>query len=171
MLLCLKGLNISPTVSKLGNPLQTLLNRTAFLSILHGISMYSALHAICLASVTRASCLQIIPESGTPVAFRGTVRNREVPAGTRCHVHMGSAACSQLCPQRALPAQDSANIHGNRDGGGKWHTYPRLWHILCHFQIRSDIYPKPPLGHLGLWGNLWSWKENQSFTEKQKVSI
>lgn len=69
---------------------------------------------VCLASVRRGSCLQTIPEWGTPVAaaFRGPTRDRKVPAGTGCHVHVGSAACSQLCPQQALPAQDSANIHG-----------------------------------------------------------
>lgn len=170
MLLCLKDLNISPPVSKLGNPLQTLLNRTAFLSIVYGISMYSALHTICLASVTWTSCLQIIPESGTPVAvaFRGTIRNRKVPAGTHCHVHVGSAACSQLCSQRTLPAQDSANIHGNRGRGSKWHTYPGLGHILCHFQTRTDLYPKPLLGHLGLLGQFMKLEGEPKFYRKKK---
>lgn len=65
--------------------------------------------------------LQIIPESGTPVAvaFRGTVTNRKVLAGTlaaMCAVLPGHS----LCLQWALLAQDSANPHGNNaeEGNG-----------------------------------------------------
>lgn len=99
---------------------------------------------------------QITPESGTPVAVAlgGTVRH---------WLWCACAACSQLCPQWALPAQDLANIHGNRGRGGKWHTYPRQY---CATFRTGLTYTLSPFGSFR--GKSWSWKENQSFTEKKK---
>lgn len=122
------------------------------------IPVYSGLHTVCLAS-----------------EFTNNPRVRNCcgcSLGRHCEEQEGACrhslwcACAQCCPLTASAHsghcwQDSANIHGNRGRGGKWHTYPGLteqdWHI-----------PKAPFGSLTPLGQIMKLEEEPKLYRTNK---